>query len=602
MTRRLPDPSPHLPATRAELRARGWDRCDVVLVTGDAHVDHPSFPAALLGRWLEAHGYRVGVIARPDPAGDDVARLGLPRLCFGVTAGALDSMVANYTALRRRRSDDPYAPGGRAGGRPDRAVLAYGNAIRRVFGPAAFIVGGGLEASLRRLAHYDYWTDAVRRPLLMEGAVDVLVHGMGEGPLLELVRRLDALERAGTGGAAAGEAAREARLAAVRDVAGVVYRVAASAPPPGDGVELPSWEAIRSEPEVHARGWALFERTRERRQWQSCAGMRVVANPPWPTPAAAELDRLYALPFTRDVHPVHRGARVPALEQVRFSVTAHRGCCGGCAFCAITAHQGRRVASRSAGSVVAEVERIAGHPEFRGTVPDVGGPTANLWGAECGRDGACGRVSCLWPERCPELRVDQERWVRLLRRARRVPGVRHLFVTTGVRLDLALESEAVLRALGGEFTSGQLKVAPEHVVPRVLALMRKPAGAGFGEFVERHDRLARAAGRRQHVLPYLMAAHPGARLEDAVEAALFLRRRELRVEQVQIFTPTPGTASTVMYATGLDPATLRPVFVEREARGKELQKALLLWHLPEGAAAMREARRRGGCGEKRPRR
>ncbi len=579
MSRPSPVVSVQLPATRAELRARGWDRCDVVLVTGDAHVDHPSFPAALLGRWLEAHGYRVGVIARPDPAGDDVGRLGLPRLCFGVTAGALDSMVANYTAQRRRRSDDPYAPGGRAGGRPDRAVLAYGNAIRRVFGAAAFVVAGGLEASLRRFAHYDYWDDAVRRPLLMDGAVDVLVHGMGEGPLLEIVRRLDALGREVVGPRSASWGRRgDPRWAAVRDVLGVVYREPASAPAPGDGVELPSCEAVQGDAAEHARAWGLFERTREGRQWQTCAGMRVVANAPWPLPAAAELDRIYGLPFTREVHPVHRGARVPALEQVRFSVTAHRGCGGGCAFCAIAAHQGKRVASRSAGSIVAEVERIAGHPEFRGTVADVGGPTANLWGAVCGREGSCGRVSCLWPRRCPELRLDQEGWVRLLRRARRVFGVKHLFVTTGVRLELALESDAVMQALCGEFTSGHLKVAPEHVVPGVLGLMRKPAGDGFGKFLERHARLVRGAGRRQYVLPYLMAAHPGARLEDAVELASFLRERNVRVEQVQIFTPTPGTASGVMYATGLDPATMRPVYVEREARGKQRQKDVLLWH------------------------
>jgi len=595
--RGVPEAS-HLPATPAELRARGWDRCDVVLVTGDAHVDHPSFPAALLGRWLEAHGFRVGVIARPDPAGDEVGRLGLPRLCFGVTAGALDSMVANYTAQRRRRTDDAYAPGGRAGGRPDRAVTAYGSAIRRIFGARAFVVAGGLEASLRRFSHYDYWDDAVRRPLLMDGGVDVLVHGMGEGPLLEIVRRLDALERAGGAWVGGRGRAGDPRVAAIRDVPGVAYRIPVAEAPPADAVELPSWEEVRANPAVHARFWALFERTRDRRQTQTCAGMRIVSNPPWPALSPAELGRLYALPFTRDVHPVHGGARVPALEQVRFSVTSHRGCCGGCAFCAIAAHQGRRVSSRSAESVLAEVERIVAHPEFRGTVPDVGGPTANLWGATCGRDGVCGRVSCLWPTRCPELRVDQEAWVRLLRRARRVPGVRHLFVTTGVRLDLALESEVVLRALAREFTSGHLKVAPEHVVPRVLRWMRKPAGSGFAEFLDRHARLTRSAGRRPYVLPYLMAAHPGARLRDAVELARFLRRRNVRVEQVQIFTPTPGTASTVMYATGLDPATLRPVFVERDPRRRELQKAVLLWHRAEGAAALREAqgilRRAGG--------
>jgi uncharacterized radical SAM protein YgiQ len=587
-------PLRHLPATREEMSERGWTRLDVILVTGDAHVDHPSFPAALLGRWLEAHGFRVGVLARPDPAlPDDIARLGLPRLFFGVTAGALDSMVANYTAQRRRRSDDPYAPGGVAGGRPDRAVTVYCNRIRRVFGKSAFIVAGGLEASLRRFAHFDYWSDSVRRPLLMDCGADVLVHGMGEGPILELARRLDTLDKASprrTGAPAAERGRREdARLAVVRDVPGIVFRSAASEPPPPDGEQLPSAEEVALDPEAHARAFQRFETTRDRRQWQECAGMRVVANPPWPPLAPQVLDELYGLRFTRDVHPLHGALRVPALEQVRFSITSHRGCCGGCAFCAIGAHQGKTVQSRSEPSVLDEVARIVAHPAFRGTVTDVGGPTANLWGARCIRARPCDRPSCLWPARCRDLVVDQDRYVALLRRARSVEGVRHLFVTTGVRLDLAVTSPALLHALADEFTSGHVKVAPEHLAPHVLALMRKPAGGEFPRFLSAHRALSREAGRNQYVLPYLMAAHPGSRLEDMVDLAVFLKRCGVRVEQVQIFTPTPGTASTVMYATGLDPATLRPVFVERDPRRRELQKALLLWHLPESAALIREA-------------
>jgi uncharacterized radical SAM protein YgiQ len=583
-----------LPATPEELAARGWDRLDVVLVTGDAHVDHPSFPAALLGRWLEAHGFRVGILARPDPAlPDDMARLGLPRLFFGVTAGALDSMVANYTAQRRRRSDDPYAPGGVAGGRPDRAVTVYCNRIRRAFGKRAFVVAGGLEASLRRFAHYDFWSDSVRRPLLMDCGADVLVHGMGEGPILEIARRLDAVERGANvpSGSVAESGARpeDPRLAAVRDVPGVVFRAPASGPRPRDGVALPTMEEVAADAETHARYFRLFEESRDERQWQECAGMRVVANPTWPPLAPAELDRLYELPFTRQVHRAHGGERVPALEQVRFSITTHRGCCGGCAFCAIGAHQGKTVQSRSEASVLAEAERIAAHPAFRGTIADVGGPTANLYGAVCGRPVPCGRASCLWPRRCPDLRVDQKRYLALLRRVARIRGVRHLFVTTGVRMDVALESQAFVRALATELTGGHLKVAPEHLVPHVLTLMRKPAGGEFAAFLAAHRRASQSAGRRQYVLPYFMAAHPGSRLQDMVEVALFLKRNDVRVEQVQIFTPTPGTAATAMFATGLDPVTLRPVFVERDPHRRELQKALLLWHLPESAPAIREA-------------
>ncbi|MBI5502901.1 MAG: YgiQ family radical SAM protein, partial [Deltaproteobacteria bacterium] len=586
----------HLPATREEMHARGWDRLDVILVTGDAHVDHPSFPAALLGRWLEAHGFRVGVLARPDPAlPGAIERLGLPRLFFGVTAGALDSMVANYTAQRRRRADDPYAPGGVAGGRPDRAITVYCNRLRRAYGRHAFVVAGGLEASLRRFAHYDYWSDSVRRPLLMDCGADVLVHGMGEGPLLEIARRLEALEAAvdEARGAVLDPRARrdDPRLEAIRDVPGVVFRSPASEPRPREGVALPSMEEVAADAETHARTFHLYETSRDERQWQECAGMRVVANPPWPPLGVEELDAVYALPFTREVHPVHGGERVPALEQVRFSVTAHRGCCGGCAFCAIGSHQGRTVQSRSEASVLEEVERIAAHPQFRGTVPDVGGPTANLYGATCGRGTPCRRVSCLWPRRCPDLRLDQGRYVSLLRKAARTRGVRHLFVTTGVRMDVALESRAFVRALTREFMSGRLKVAPEHLAPHVLALMRKPAGGELDAFLGVQRRAGDGGAHPPLVLPYLMAAHPGSRLSDMVDVALFLKRRGIRVEQVQIFTPTPGTAATAMYATGLDPATRQPVFVERDPRRREMQKSLLLWHLPERAADIREALR-----------
>ncbi len=581
--------SNHLPATPEELAARGWAEVDVVIVTGDAHVDHPSFPAAILGRVLEAEGWRVGVIPRPDiqdPAA--VARLGRPRLFFAVTAGALDSMVANYTALRRLRSDDPYAPGGKAGGRPDRALTAYCNAIRRAFGKETLIVAGGLEAGLRRFAHYDFWSDKVRRPLLMDCGADLLVHGMGEVPVAAIARAVDArlARRAG--------APRDA-IPDLLGLRGVVYRTPKRETPPTDAVALPSAEAVAADPRTQAAAFGMLERAMGRTLTQESGGMRVVSNPAPPPATTEALDGYYRLPFTRDVHPCHGGVDVPALVQVRFSITSHRGCAGGCAFCAINHHQGKTVASRSEASILDEVRRVAGHPAFKGTVPDIGGPTANMWGLRCTRpEGPCARPSCLWPSRCAQLADDQEAYVALLRKARGQPGVEHLFVTTGIRMDLALDCPSLVNALADELTSGRIKVAPEHVVPSVLRHMRKPAGRDFERFTEAFRRRSEAKGRKQFVLPYLLAAHPGSRLEDMVEVALTLRRMDVRVEACQIFTPTPGTAATVMYATGLDPDTLDPVHVERSDKGKQLQKALVLHHLPENRRLVEEALKKAG--------
>ncbi|HPM76492.1 MAG TPA: YgiQ family radical SAM protein [bacterium] len=576
----------HLPVDREQARVRGWNELDVVIVTGDADVDHPSFPAALLGRVLAAADFRVGIIARPDPHDvESVKRLGRPRLFFAVTAGALDSMVANYTALKRRRSDDPYAPDGRAGGRPDRALTVYGNLLRRAYGKAAFIVAGGLEASLRRFAHYDYWSDSVRRSLLMDCGADILVHGMGEGPIVAIARRLaDLIQEIDAPDPAQ-------RLAVVRDVPGVVYRVPLREPEPSDAVALPAAEKVAADIDAHLLAFRLTEKHHERCQWQNNGSLRVIANPPWPALSGAELDRIFSLPFTRDAHPRYAGARIPALEQVRFSVTAHRGCFGGCAFCSIGAHQGKIVQSRSADSVLAEVERIAAHPAFRGTINDLGGPTANMYGLRCLREKPCDRPSCLWPQRCPDLHTDHGAYVALLEQARRVKGVKHLFVTTGVRTDLAVLDEPFIATLAKHHTSGHLKIAPEHVCPAVLDLMRKTDIEHLDRFLELYARHSQHAGKEQYVLPYLMAAHPGSRLTDMIDVALYLRQRRLRVEQCQIFTPTPGTMATVMYATGKHPLTGEAVFVERDTQHKQMQKALILAHLPENASLVHKALR-----------
>lgn len=398
----------HLPATVEELKALGWKPPDVILVTGDAHVDHPSFPAALIGRVLEAEGFRVCVISRPDPQDpSSIARFGPPRLFWGVTAGALDSLVANYTALKKLRSDDPYAPLGKGGGRPDRAVTVYCNLIRKAYGKAAFIVAGGLEASLRRLAHYDFITESVRRPLLMDCGASIFVHGMGEGPVVQIARRMsDSPE---------GKRPREpaAWISILMDIPGVVYRVPKSQPEPPESVGLPSAEDVAGDPVIHARAYRLHETHRAQRQWQNCGGMRVIVNPPW-IPSAPELDRIFALPFTREAHPMYKGARIPALESVQFSVTSHRGCFGGCAFCAIGTHQGKTVVSRSPSSILEEIKQLAAHPGFRGTISDLGGPTANMYGLHCRLPKPCQRVSCLWPELCANLDVNQKLYLDLL--------------------------------------------------------------------------------------------------------------------------------------------------------------------------------------------
>ena len=572
----------HLPATPDEVRKRGWDVLDIILVTGDAHVDHPTFPAALLGRVLESAGFRVGVISRPEfQTPKDMERLGLPRLFFGVTAGSLDSMVGNYTALKKWRSDDPYAPGGKAGGRPDRALTVYCNLIRRAFGKSAFIVAGGLEASLRRFAHYDYWSDSVRRSILMDCGADVLVSGMGEGPIVEMARRLSRLLEDNPDLAEARQSGRRvnaaAQVRAVHDVRGVVYRESKNLPEPTKGVALPTTEEVAENRESHAKAHQIAQQKGDGILWQDCSGMRIIANPAWPPLTTQELDQVYALSFTRNVHFTQNDKRVPALEQVRFAVTTHRGCVGGCAFCAIGAHQGKTVSSRSPASVFAELKRIVAHPEFRGTITDLGGPTANMYETSCAQKSRCERPSCLWPTMCRNLRSDSTAYLNLLQEAAKTLGVKHLFVTTGIRTDLAVKSKALVRELAKHRTSGLMKVAPEHISPPVLMLMRKPPVDSFLEFLEMHRRYSAEAGRKQYVVPYLMAAHPGSRMEDMEKLREFMKTHNLRAEQCQIFTPTPGTAATVMYATGLDPATMKPVFVEKDPRRKQMQKDKILF-------------------------
>lgn len=597
-----------IPTTKKEVKKRGWEEIDVVIVTGDAYVDHPSFPASLLGRVLIDAGFRVGIISRPDPEKpEQLKTFGLPRLFFGVTSGSLDSMVANYTALKKRRSDDPYAPEGKGGGRPDRALTAYCNLVRQAYGKATFIVAGGIEGSLRRFAHYDYWSDSVRRPILMDCGADILVHGMGEGPIVEIAKRLRTLVETNPEVQKAyiekTKSDPAIKVDTLSDVKGIVYRLAKSSLPPDDGLGLPSSEEVADDPKGQIKAFSLQEGNRDKLIWQESGGMRVISNPPWPPLSSDELDKIYELPFSRNVHPMYGDKRIPALEQARFSVTSHRGCFGGCSFCAIGVHQGKTVSSRSPESVIREIESIVAHPDFKGTINDVGGPSANMYSMGCKKDKRCERPSCVWPNICKNLEKDQQPYLDLIRRASQVPGVKHLFITTGIRTDLANLSSKFIEEVARKHTSGLLKVAPEQVVPEVLCLMRKPKIRAFEQFMSMYRRFSKEAERKQFILPYFMAAHPGSNQYEMKCVNSFLKANELKVEQCQIFTPTPGTASTVMYATGINPATGKKVFVEKDSLRKQKQKDLILYHLQKDEEeGSHQKFRRTGLEDKRERR
>ncbi len=589
-----------LPTTRAELEARGWDAIDVLIITGDAYVDHPAFGPVLVARFLEGRGLRVGIIAQPRwDTLEDVTRLGRPRLFVGVSAGNLDSMLAKLTAQKKVRRRDEYSPGGRPGLRPNRASIVYANLCRAAF-PGVPVVLGGIEASLRRVAHYDYWQDAVRRSVLLDAKADLLVFGMGERPAWELAQRL-----------AAG-----ATLAELRDVRGTAHvldRPAAWAPhlaravtrPGLDGVVvLPSFEAVRRSKVEFSRMTRDLERelhaANGRALLQPHGAQAVFLNPPALPLAAAEMDALYDLPFTRRPHFSYGDEPIPALATVKHSLVVSRGCFGGCAFCSITAHEGRRVQSRSVPSVLREVRALRRLAGFDGTITDVGGPTANMYALGCREptaEAVCRRPSCLHPTVCRHLETDQRPFVALLRRIRAEPGVRHVFVASGIRHDLAERCPELVRELAAHHTGGQLSFAPEHVAPRVLRLMRKPGVASWERFARRFAAESAAAQREQYLVAYLIVGHPGSTLEDTVELALYLARRGLRPRQVQEFIPTPMAVATSMYYTGLEPAGGAPVPVVRDLREKRALKALVLHHDPAQHRLAREALRRAGRGD-----
>ena len=600
-----------LPIAAAEVAARGWDAVDVVFVTGDAYVDHPSFAMALLGRVLESEGFRVAVLSQPDWHSCDAWRtFGRPRICFAVSAGNMDSMLNHYTANRKVRNDDAYSPDAAIGRRPDRATLAYCQRSREAY-KGVPIIAGGVEASLRRFAHYDYWSDKVRRSILMDAKPDLLVFGMGERPIVEIVKRL-----------AAGEPVRS-----LRDIRGTVFRLGASeatklegggegergrlgdeilftspsprlplTPSPPLPLLLPTFEQVSTDKSAFAAMTRIIHEEANphsaRPLVQYHGAEAVVANPPaWPL-TQAEIDRVYGLPFTRRPHPSYGRRRIPAFDVVRNSIQIVRGCFGGCSFCSITVHEGRIIQSRSKESILAEIDRMCEEPDFSGTISDLGGPTANMYAMNCTRPDVretCRRLSCLHPNICPMLNTDHSAILDLLETVRRRPGVRQALVASGIRMDLALCSPKYIREIARHHTGGLLKVAPEHSNPEVLRRMHKPAIDVFESFCDKFQKEAATAGRPQFIVPYFIAGHPGCDIPAMIELALYLKRHDIKPEKVQDFIPGPLDVATCMYYTGMDPINGEAVYVPRGGHERRLQRALLQYFLPENYADVYEA-------------
>ena len=584
------DRSRFLPVCRRDMVDRGWDQVDFVYVVGDAYVDHSSFGMAIISRLLEARGFKVGILCQPDWTDpESVCEFGEPRLGFLVSAGNMDSMVNHYTVASNHRSTDAYSPGGKMGLRPDRACVVYGNLIRRAFRHAPIILGG-IEASLRRLAHYDYWCNSMRRSVLLDSAADLLIYGMGEHQIVEVAEALDA-------------------GLSVRDITfidGTVYKTK-SLEHVYDAVELPGWEAVRQGGEAYARSFAV-----QYANTDPFSGKRlvepygehefVVQNPPSAPLSAEELDAVYRLPYARAWHPDYDAAGgIPALSEVRFSLTSNRGCFGECAFCALTFHQGRIVQARSHESLIEEARELAAEPDFKGYIHDVGGPTADFRAPACDKQlksGACPGKRCLAPKPCKRLVADHGDYLQLLRRIRALPGVKKVFVRSGIRFDYVMADGAhgreFLDELAQHHVSGQLRVAPEHVSDAVLRVMGKPSHEVYERFVREFQRATEAAGKEQYVVPYLMSSHPGSGLAEAVELAEYCRDMGFNPQQVQDFYPTPSTLATVMYATGLDPRTMEPVYVAKSRLEKALQRALIQYRDPKNRDLVEEALRRAG--------
>lgn len=577
-----------LPISSADMQQRGWTQVDFVLVTGDAYVDHPSFGTAIISRVLEAHGYKVAILAQPQwKDASDFKRFGKPRLGFLINSGNVDSMVNHYSVWKHRRRQDVYSAGGKSGRRPDRAVTVYANRAREAYKDTAVIIGG-LEASLRRLGHYDYWDDRVRRSILMDSRADILVYGMGERATIEIAEALDS-------GLEAGD---------ITWIAGTCVRMK-NPYIQDDDVILPDFSQIESSKAAYCRSFALQYRSNDPINGKRLLepypnGQYVIQNPPQPPLERQDLDDIYALPYMRNYHPCYEPeGGVPAIKEVKFSITANRGCFGGCAFCAITYHQGREVRSRSKESIVKEAEGFLQDPDFKGYIHDVGGPTANFTSPSCEQQkehGMCQHRDCLFPKPCKALKADHREYLEVLDALKRLDGVKKVFIRSGIRYDymLADRDNTFFQTLCKDHVSGTLKVAPEHVSDNVLRNMHKPGKDVFDRFSRQYQQINRRLHKKQFMIPYFISSHPGSTLQDAVELALYLKEHGFVPDQVQDFYPTPGTLATCMYHTEMDPMTMKPVYVAKTVEEKKMQRALLHFHKRENRELVKKALRKAG--------
>ena len=588
-----------LPTTKKELELRRWDEVDVILFSGDAYVDHPSFGAAVIGRTLEAKGFRVAIVPQPDWHGDfrDFKKLGRPRLFFGIAPGCMDSMVNKYTAARRLRSEDAYSPDGRHDMRPEYPTIVYSKILKQLY-PDIPVVLGGIEASLRRLTHYDYWKDELRPCILCDSGADLIIYGMGEKPIAELAQRLSQGER----------------INDLRDIKQTVWLTREADIPDGIGtndIVLHSHEQCLRDKRAEAENYRHIEEQSNmmhaQRLLQQVGHRYVVVNPPFPPMTTEELDASYDLPYTRLPHPKYKGKRIPAFDMIKFSVNIHRGCFGGCAFCTISAHQGKFISCRSKESILKEVKKVAAMPDFKGYLSDLGAPSANMYGMH-GRNlnacEKCRRPSCIHPQVCPNLDTNHTKLLEIYRAVDALPQIKKSFIGSGVRYDLLLHrskdeasnraAEEYTRELISHHVSGRLKVAPEHTSDRVLMLMRKPTFQLFKDFKRIFDRINREEGLNQQLIPYFISSHPGCREEDMAELAVITKQLDFQLEQVQDFTPTPMTIATEMWYTGYDPYTLEPVYSAKTPREKQAQRQFFFWYKPEERRCIEQSLRRIG--------
>lgn len=573
-----------LPVNKLDMKKRGWDCCDFVYVTGDAYVDHSSFGPAIISRVLESAGYRVGIISQPDWKDDkSITVLGEPRLGFLVSAGNMDSMVNHYTVNKKRRSEDAYTPGGVIGKRPDYATVVYGNLIRRTYKKTPIIIGG-IEGSLRRLAHYDYWSNKLKRSVLLDSGADLISYGMGEKSVVEIADCLNS----------------GIDVKDITFVKGTVYRTSDASLIPSDTVYLPSFEELNADKINYAKSFHIQETNTDAITGKTLveaypSKIFVIQNPPAEPLSVQEMDDVYALPYMNTYHPSYeKDGGIPAIKEIKFSLTSNRGCFGGCNFCALTFHQGRRIQVRSHESIIEEAKQMTLDKDFKGYIHDVGGPTANFRHTSCDKQltkGVCSNRQCLFPKPCPNLKVDHSDYLLLLRKLREIPKVKKVFVRSGLRFDYlcADKSDEFFRELCKYHISGQLRVAPEHVADEVLSLMGKPENSVYNQFLERYARVNKLSGKEQYAVPYLMSSHPGSTLESAIKLAEYIRDLGYMPQQVQDFYPTPSTASTCMYYTGVDPKTLKPVYVPRDPKEKAMQRALIQYKNPENYDLVKKA-------------